>query len=226
MSEVPVDLYIAAYSDPSAAQQDWDDIKQLARDDVITVDGLVLVSRDADGKIDVKDNANDVGRGAAIGAVGGAVIGLIFPPAFLASALVGGGIGAAPEQCDRREKKEIKADVEDVLSPNSSGIVALFEERWVGDVDKALSHADNVASTRSTWKAPRTSRQPRPTDRRHRRTSGPTGPNPTRTRLGRARPRTRIAAGGRPSARLRRSRSCRPGWRTRRSRRCTTSRPN
>ena len=33
--EVPVDLYIAAYSDPGAAQQDWDDIKQLARDDVI-----------------------------------------------------------------------------------------------------------------------------------------------------------------------------------------------
>jgi uncharacterized membrane protein len=146
MSEVPVDLYIAAYSDPSAAQEDWDDIKQLARDDVITVDGLVLVSRDADGKIDVKDNANDVGRGAAIGAVGGAVIGLIFPPAFLASALVGGGIGAGAGAIrDRREKKEIKADVEDVLPPNSSGIVALFEERWVGDVDKALSHADNVS---------------------------------------------------------------------------------
>ena len=146
MSEVPVDLYIAAYSDPSAAQEDWDDIKQLARDDVITVDGLVLVSRDADGKIDVKDNANDVGRGAAIGAVGGAVIGLIFPPAFLASALVGGGIGAGAGAIrDRREKKEIKADVEDVLPPNSSGIVALFEERWVGDVDKALSQADNVS---------------------------------------------------------------------------------
>ena len=47
----PVDLYIATYSDPGTAQEDWDDIKQLARDKVITVDGLVLVSRDADGKI-------------------------------------------------------------------------------------------------------------------------------------------------------------------------------
>ena len=96
MSAVPVDLYIATYSDPDAAQQDWDDIKQLARNDVITVDGLVLVSRDTDGKIKVKDNANDVGRGAKIGAVGGAIVGLIFPPAFLASAVVGAGIGAAP----------------------------------------------------------------------------------------------------------------------------------
>lgn len=145
MSDVPVDLYIAAYSDPGAAQQDWDDIKQLARDDVITVDGLVLVSRDTDGKINVKDNAHDVGRGAAIGAVGGAVVGLIFPPALVASAVVGGGIGAGAGAIrDRREKKEIKADVEQVLPAGSSGIVAMFEERWVGDVEKALTNADNV----------------------------------------------------------------------------------
>ena len=62
MSSVPVDLYVATYSDPGAAQEDWDDIKQLARDDVIAVDGLVPVSRNDDGKIEVKDNANDVGR--------------------------------------------------------------------------------------------------------------------------------------------------------------------
>jgi uncharacterized membrane protein len=143
--EVPVDLYIAAYSDPSAAQEDWDTIKQLARDKVITVDGLVLVSRDAEGTIDVKDNAHDVGRGAAIGAVGGAIVGLIFPPAFLASAVVGAGIGAGTGAIvDRRQKKEIKADVEEVLPPGSSGIVALFEERWVADVEKALTRADKV----------------------------------------------------------------------------------
>lgn len=145
MSEVPVDLYIATYSDPGAAQQDWDDVKQLARDGVITVDGLVLVSRNAEGKIEVKDNANDVGRGAVLGAVGGAIIGLIFPPAFLASAAVGAGIGAGTGAIvDRRQKKEIKADVEEVLPPGSSGIVALFEERWVGEVEKALAKADNV----------------------------------------------------------------------------------
>jgi hypothetical protein len=45
-TDAPVDLYIAAYADPNAAQADWDGIKALARDGVITVDGLVLVSRD------------------------------------------------------------------------------------------------------------------------------------------------------------------------------------
>ena len=140
--EAPLDLYIAVYDDPDAAQQDWDGIKQLAKDDIITVEGLVLVSRDEDGKIHVKDNAHDVGIGATVGAVGGAIIGLIFPPALLASAAVGAGIGAgAGAAVDLVTKHEIKSDVENTMPPGSSGIVALFEERWVVEVEKALAKA-------------------------------------------------------------------------------------
>jgi uncharacterized membrane protein len=146
MSDAPVDLYIAAYSDPAAAQQDWDDIKELAREKVITIDGLLLVRRGEDGNVEVKDNASDVGRGAVLGAVGGAIIGLIFPPAILASAAVGAGIGAGGGAIlDHHHKTEIKEDIEEVLPPGSSGIVALFEERWVEDVDKALTKADKVS---------------------------------------------------------------------------------
>jgi hypothetical protein len=46
---------------------------------------------------------------------------------------------------DHHQKKEIKEDVEEVLPPGSSGIVALFEERWVEDVEKALANADQAS---------------------------------------------------------------------------------
>lgn len=145
--QAPMDMYIAAYSDQTAAQADWDTLKQLAAGGVITVDALVLVDRDSDGKIHVKDDAHDVGAGAVLGAVGGAVIGLIFPPALIASAVVGAGVGAgAGKLLDHHMKSEIKADVEDDLPPDSSGIVALFEERWVTDVEKALANADNIST--------------------------------------------------------------------------------
>ena len=144
-SNAPVDLYIAAYMDADAARGDWDAIKQAASDDVIKVDGLVLVSRDAEGKINVDDDFHTARKGAKWGAVGGAVIGLIFPPSLLAGAAVGAGAGLGIGALkSHREKAAIKADVEDALPPNSSGIVALFEEVWVADVDKALSHADKV----------------------------------------------------------------------------------
>ena len=145
--QAPIDMYIAAYSDQTAAQTDWDALKQLAATGVITVDALVLVDRDSEGKIHVKDNAHEVGAGAVLGAVGGAVIGLIFPPALIASAAVGAGVGAgAGKLLDHHMKSEIKADVEDELPPDSSGIVALFEERWVTDVEKALANADKVST--------------------------------------------------------------------------------
>lgn len=144
-ADVPIDLYIAAYEDPSAAQADWDAIKGLVNVKLITVDGLVLVSRGEDGEIGLKDDASDVGTGTVLGAVGGAIIGLIFPPAFLASALVGAGVGAGTGALlDHQHKSEIKDDVEEVLPPGSSGIVALFEERWVADVEKALAKADKI----------------------------------------------------------------------------------
>ena len=144
-SDAPVDRYVVAYDDPDAARGDWDAVKQLAQDDVIKVDGLILVSRRNDGKIHFDDDFHEARRGAGWGAVGGAVIGLIFPPALLASAAVGAGIGAgAGALLSHGEKAAIKADVEDTLPLNSSGIVAFFEEQWADDVEKALSNASNV----------------------------------------------------------------------------------
>ncbi len=145
-SDVPVDLYIAAYADPDAAQGDWDAIKEMARQKTIAVDGLVLIRRGMDGKIDVKDDAHTVGHMAALGAGAGLLVGLIFPPALLASGLVGAGAGAGiGGLVSHGEKRAIKDEVEDDVPLGSSAIVAVFEERWAADIDKALPKADKVS---------------------------------------------------------------------------------
>ena len=144
-TDAPVDLYIAAYHDPDAARADWDTLKQLAADDVIKVDGLILVSRPSDGKIHVDDDFHTAAKGAAWGAVGGAVVGLIFPPSLLVGAAVGAGLGlGAGGLLSHGEKAAIKAEVEETLPLNSSGIVAMFEEVWVTEVQNSLSRADTV----------------------------------------------------------------------------------
>ena len=144
-TEAPVDLYVAAYADPDAARADWNAIKELAKSDAIKVDGLILVNRRSDGKIHVDDDFHETAKGATWGVVGGAVVGLIFPPSLLVGAAVGAGIGAGVGALiSHAEKAEIKAEVEDTLPLNSSGIVAIFEEKWENDVDTALSKASNV----------------------------------------------------------------------------------
>ncbi|HET9649748.1 MAG TPA: DUF1269 domain-containing protein, partial [Microlunatus sp.] len=133
-----LDLYVAAYSDPGTAEQDWNALKKLAHDDVIKVGALALVTRDGDGKLHVKDTTNEPGIGAALGAVGGALVGLIFPPALLASAVVGAGVGAGTGTViDRVIKRKIKSDVEWAVPAGGCGIVVVFDEQWLNEVETA-----------------------------------------------------------------------------------------
>ena len=105
----------------SAAEQDWEAVKQLEKDKIVSVEALVLVSRSDDGKVHIKDNAHSVGAGAAFCGVAGALVGLIFPPALLAWAVVGAGIGAgAGATVKQLEKHQVKADIEQTLPPGSS----------------------------------------------------------------------------------------------------------
>ena len=144
--ELPHDLYVAAYSDASVAEEDWNALKQSAADKTLEVEALALVNRDADGKIHVKDTTNEPGIGAKIGAVGGALVGLIFPPSLLATAALGAGLGAGTGAVvDRVAKRKIKADVEWTLPPGGSGIVVIFDEQWVSQVEKALTRADKIS---------------------------------------------------------------------------------
>ena len=140
------DLYVAAYSDPGAAEEDWAALKKLAADDVIKVGALALVNRDSDGKLHVKDTTNEPGIGAVVGAVGGALVGLIFPPALLASAAVGAGVGAGTGTViDRVTKRKIKSDVEWAVPAGGSGVVVVFDEQWVDQVEQTLLRADRIS---------------------------------------------------------------------------------
>ncbi len=140
------DLYVAAYSQPRTAEEDWTALKGLVLDDVIKVEALALVNRDDDGKVHVKDTTNEPGIGAVVGAIGGGLVGLIFPPALLASAVVGTGVGmGAGTVLDRVTKRKVRSDVEWAVPVGGSGIVVVFDEQWVNEVEKALIRADKVS---------------------------------------------------------------------------------
>ena len=70
-------LLVGAYDAEAAAKEDFAAIKEM--DDVSVVAAVVL-SRDADGKVEVKEHGGRlVKRGTAIGAVSGLVVGLFAP---------------------------------------------------------------------------------------------------------------------------------------------------
>jgi uncharacterized membrane protein len=132
-------LYVATYDDAASAAEDYRAL-QAAREADLEMVSSVVVHRDADGKISVDEHGTgQVRSGALIGGAAGLVVGLFAPP-LLAATAVGAGIGAvAGRIAERHEEKKIGIDLEEVLPPNSSAIVAIIDDRYLDRVEEALS---------------------------------------------------------------------------------------
>lgn len=139
MTERNYVLFVAAYDDEGSATSDFTAIKSL--EDTAVVAAVVL-SRDADGKVEVKEHGGQiVKRGTAIGAVSGLVVGLFAPPLLL-SGLVGAGIGAGVGAIAKHhEEKKIGVDAEDWLPNGSSAIVAVVDDLYLDRVEAAIEKA-------------------------------------------------------------------------------------
>jgi uncharacterized membrane protein len=139
-------LYVASYSDPTAAQDDFEALKAAESDDLEVV-AAVVMSRDADGKVDVLEVGDeDTAAGAWIGGGIGLVVGLFAPP-LLVSTAIGAGIGALLGHFTKKhEEKELGADLDEYFPPNSSAVVVVIDDKYLDRVEAALTKADKNIS--------------------------------------------------------------------------------
>jgi uncharacterized membrane protein len=143
----PAALHLAVYADHTAARGDRDRIAQLVAANDLAVDGVVLVKRAADGTIEIEDAAHATRKAARLGAVGGVVLGVLFPPSILATGAVGAGLGAGlGGLVSHHRKQKITDEIDQALPPRSSGIVALLREHRDEDAATAFPQADFVVS--------------------------------------------------------------------------------
>jgi uncharacterized membrane protein len=129
--EMNLMLYVASYSDAASAKQDFDSLKALEGDD-LEVDAAVVMSRGADGKVDVLEEGDGtVGAGAVLGGGVGLVVGLFAPP-LLAATAIGAGIGAVLGHFTKKhEEKELGVELDEYLPPNSSAVVVIIDNKYL-----------------------------------------------------------------------------------------------
>jgi uncharacterized membrane protein len=139
-------LYVAAYSDTSSAHDDFEALKSAEGNDLKVV-GAVVMSRDADGKVDVLEKGDgDTAAGAVIGGSLGFVVGL-FPPPLLAATAVGAGIGAVLGHLTKKhDEKQLGAELDEYFPPNSSAVVVIVDNKYLDRVGAALTKADKNVS--------------------------------------------------------------------------------
>jgi len=142
MSDTEFDVVIAAYLIPDLAQKDFDALVKLVTGKQLTVEGVALVTNDADGNVTLKETGDHLGRkGLEIGGGVGLVVGLFSPP-LLASVIVGGAVGGLAGKFARhRVESGLEEKMGAALPPGSAGIVAIYDRGKAGTVDATLASA-------------------------------------------------------------------------------------
>ena len=89
-------LIAADFDDTQAAWDAYELLKSIEDGRHVEIESVIVVKRDADGTIEVqKTTDHSTRRGLGWGVVGGVVLGVIFPPSIIGSAIVLGAAGAA-----------------------------------------------------------------------------------------------------------------------------------
>jgi arylsulfatase len=142
MSETEFDVVIAAYLIPDLARDDFDGLVKLVEDKQLEVEGVALVSVDADGEITVTETGDHLGRkGLKIGGGVGLVVGLLSPP-LLASTVVGAAAGGLVGKFTKHKiDSGLGEKMGAALPPGSAGIVAVYDRGRGDTVDATLANA-------------------------------------------------------------------------------------
>jgi uncharacterized membrane protein len=141
-------LVVGRFRTMDEAEAAYDLLEAVERDSRLRIDGVVIASCDAEGKVQLgKVTEHSTRTGLTWGLVGGVALGVLFPPSILAGALGGGAIGAAIGKVTNLSNRAGLADeLEGVMEPNTAGIVALVEDTAVVEVRRALAKADQIVT--------------------------------------------------------------------------------
>jgi uncharacterized membrane protein len=141
-------LVVADFADTESAWTAYEDLKAVEDGRTVEIEGVVVVKRDADGKLEIQKATDHSTRsGLRWGLVGGIALGVIFPPSILGSAAVLGAAGAATGKVRQlRNRNELAEDLEAAIAPGHSGIVALVSDPGAVKIREALARADAIVA--------------------------------------------------------------------------------
>ncbi|MFN8146139.1 MAG: DUF1269 domain-containing protein [Candidatus Nanopelagicales bacterium] len=139
-------LFVADFDDTEVALEAYELLKEVEDGATVEIEGVLVVKRDEDGTLTVqKVTDHSTRRGLGWGVLGGVVLGVLFPPSIIGSAVVLGAGGAAIGKArEVHHKKELAEELQDAIAPGHSGIIALVSDPGEIRIRKALEKADRV----------------------------------------------------------------------------------
>ena len=144
MSDRPVFLYAAVYDEIADAEADYEAVFELHAAGAIGTFDSAVVRKEDDGKVRVTKTEKPTQHGAWTGAGVGALVGLVFPPAILGSAIVGAGAGALTGHLSRGISRGDLKDLGEELDAGTAAVIVIGESKIEEALEKAMKRANKL----------------------------------------------------------------------------------
>jgi uncharacterized membrane protein len=132
-------LIYASYDGEDTAAQVFKTMKENQKATGERILSYAIVSKDQKGKVHVRDQRK---KDARVGAILGGVIGVVGGPAGVAAGAAAGGSLGYLTGNEVGISKDMVDQMKTSLTPGSSALAAILDDRWVKDVEKGLREAN------------------------------------------------------------------------------------
>ena len=147
MADNPLEVFVAAFDNEEQAGEALKDFRAMDREGSIDLIDAAVIVRGADGKVRFEETADPSGKKwAKRGAIAGGLVGLIFPPSIIGTALVGaagGGIWGKVRDKGFRDE-DLKA-IGEALTPGTSAIIAVAEDHVIERLQQGIEGYQKIA---------------------------------------------------------------------------------
>jgi uncharacterized membrane protein len=142
MSDDPVFVYLAAYRSEADARADYEVLQELHAAGAVGTYDAALVTKDEHGKVHVHKHEKPTQHGAWTGIGVGAVVGILFPPSIIGSAVVAGATGGVIGHLWHGMSRGDMKDLGEALDAGDAALVVVGRSTLEKTLDRELRRAD------------------------------------------------------------------------------------
>lgn len=135
-------VLVATYPDEMAAREDYQVVKDAHAAGLVGSYDAAVITKDPSGKVHENKDETATRHGAWWGVAAGAAVGVIFPPAILGAAAVGGVVGGVSGHLARGMSRSDAKALGDFIDPGQAGLVVVGESKVEEAIKRAVTRAE------------------------------------------------------------------------------------
>jgi uncharacterized membrane protein len=135
-------ILVATYPNEAVAQADYQVVKDAHKEGLVGSYDAAVITKDVNGKVHENKDETATRKGAWWGLAAGAAVGVLFPPAVLGAAAVGGTIGAVSGHLTKGMSRSDAKQLGEFIVPGEAGLVVVGETKVMAAVQKAVARAE------------------------------------------------------------------------------------